>query len=621
MATRAAHKRLTREYQNIQKNPPPFIVAHPSETNILESGSLATKHAEDILISRVVQVALHIDRTAENSLRKWPILGYFDLPTGIPFRATGYSISDFHPKSFNPAWEVSTILIGLLSFMTSEEMTTGSVSASDSERRLFAARSRWWNSTGGGSQSNIPAGVTTSSRGINNIKAGDGGLKFRTEWPELDEENWKWIKDNRIDAATGHIIPDPNSLTSNNCSPETSAFRRRPIGSGPRLGAVMGGGQVAREAGQGWSILSDFQDKEYPETAALCTNSDFVPMIYLSRTTIQTAMGWFWADSQRPAAMPATTPSTAAAPPPACPMHQKDSASQVPSTLEASQPSACPVKRSPNSPFYTPPPSQPQQQSSSENQISNAESSSSSNKSRINPLNYMFSFISQERAPSQTVDLPVDREISSIPRADGAGGNWEYPSPQQMYNAMLRKGYTDTPQDAVESMVAVHNFLNEGAWAEIVEWEQIFSKGLGSGWEKCKRGNENLAIELAKERIRNNLDEEQPSLVRFQGRPQDLSPRARIMQALGWLYPAKFGTEPPFDRHDWYVSRQTPSGTKEVRYVIDYYSGPPEPTGEPVFFLDIRPAVDTPTAAVERLMRWGGDVWWRASGGQARENK
>ena len=27
---------LAREYQMIQKNPPPFIVAHPSEKNILE---------------------------------------------------------------------------------------------------------------------------------------------------------------------------------------------------------------------------------------------------------------------------------------------------------------------------------------------------------------------------------------------------------------------------------------------------------------------------------------------------------------------------------------------------------------------------------------------------------
>lgn len=36
MATKAAHKRLTREYQAIQANPPPYIVAHPTEANILE---------------------------------------------------------------------------------------------------------------------------------------------------------------------------------------------------------------------------------------------------------------------------------------------------------------------------------------------------------------------------------------------------------------------------------------------------------------------------------------------------------------------------------------------------------------------------------------------------------
>ncbi|CRG92749.1 cytochrome c heme-lyase [Talaromyces islandicus] len=319
-------------------------------------------------------------------------------------------------------------------------------------------------------------------------------------------------------------------------------------------------------------------------------------------------MGWFWADSQRPAAAPAPK-AAPLAPPPGCPMHE--SASSHPTPPPAAE-SACPVKRSPNSPFYV------SSKTSSEHSSAAPadDSSSTGGASKMNPLNYMFSFISQERAANQTVDLPVEREISSIPRADGAEGNWEYPSPQQMYNAMLRKGYTDTPQDAVESMVAVHNFLNEGAWTEIVEWEQIFSKGLKSGWEKCRYGNENLSVELARQRL--TSDEEQPSLIRFQGRPRDLSPKARILQALGWVYPAKYGTEPPFDRHDWYVSRQTPSGEKQVRYVIDYYSGPPEPTGEPVFFLDIRPAVDTPTAAIERLMRWGGDVWWRASGGAVR---
>src|SRR4051812_15881277 len=119
------------------------------------------------------------------------------------------SISDFHPKSFNPAWEVSTILIGLLSFMTSEEMTTGSVGATEAERKWAAGRTRWWNSTGGGSWTENGKG---GQKG--NIKAGDGGVKFRAEWPELDQENWKWMKDNKIDPMTGNAAVEAGSQAS-----------------------------------------------------------------------------------------------------------------------------------------------------------------------------------------------------------------------------------------------------------------------------------------------------------------------------------------------------------------------------------------------------------------------
>ncbi|KAJ5090440.1 hypothetical protein N7532_009124 [Penicillium argentinense] len=321
-------------------------------------------------------------------------------------------------------------------------------------------------------------------------------------------------------------------------------------------------------------------------------------------------MGWFWADTPKvPVAPHPTTPGAAI--PPGCPMHESSQASPaVPAAGPANTeiPSNCPMSK--DSPFY----SAPKFANAGTPQPAAAPQKSST-LSKLNPLNYMFASISQERAPNQTVDLPVDRELSSIPRGDSEG-NWEYPSPQQMYNAMLRKGHTDTPQDAVESMVAVHNFLNEGAWTEIVGWERTFAKGLSEGWDKCRRGEENLAFELAKAEMMGTVDEaSEPRLIRFQGRPKELSPKAQIFQALGWAYPSKFETNPPFDRHDWFVQRQTPSGPKEVRYVIDYYSGPPEPTGEPVFYLDIRPALDSPTAAVERMMRWGGDVWWRASGG------
>lgn len=271
----------------------------------------------------------------------------------------------------------------------------------------------------------------------------------------------------------------------------------------------------------------------------------------------------------------------------------------------------------------------------------------------MNPLNNMPSDLSQSReSATQTLALPIEREMSSIPRGGAnastsdSDGNWVYPSPQQMYNAMLRKGYTDTPQDAVESMVAVHNFLNEGAWAEILEWERRFSHGLSHGWRECRFGEEGSrsgAMILGTEK-----GTEQPRLVRFMGQKDKVTPKARMLQVLGWMYPSGFGGPLPFDRHDWYVERRvrrgsaasgangssTASTTKgtsatdgtstsdrvvneevqEVRYVIDYYSAPPEPTGEPVFYLDIRPALDRPGAAAERLIRWGRDVWWRASG-------
>lgn len=160
--------------------------------------------------------------------------------------------------------------------------------------------------------------------------------------------------------------------------------------------------------------------------------------------------------------------------------------------------------------------------------------------SKYNPLNYMFSDLSQEKAPTQKVSLPTEREPSTIPKGSG-DGNWEYPSPQQMYNALLRKGYTDTDATAVESMVSVHNFLNEGAWAEIVEWERRFGKGLARGWELCKRGEESSVAKAGWESINQVDDDVHPKLIRFMGRPKEMTPKAAMIQVLGWIYPTAYG--------------------------------------------------------------------------------
>ncbi|KAJ7066362.1 cytochrome c/c1 heme-lyase [Mycena amicta] len=184
--------------------------------------------------------------------------------------------------------------------------------------------------------------------------------------------------------------------------------------------------------------------------------------------------------------------------------------------------------------------------------------------------------LSQEASTSQSVSLPTSRTVSSIPRDPSS--KWEYPSPQQFYNALVRKG-NETPEELahVETMVEIHNFLNEEAWQEVLKWE--------------KRVHDSADVQLT----------------RFKGRPGEISPKARMWLLAGWLLPSRFNTEPPFDRHDWVVRR--PKTGEEVRYVIDYYSAPPQPDGSPVFSLDVRPALDSLGSVKERIAAATEEAW------------
>lgn len=213
----------------------------------------------------------------------------------------------------------------------------------------------------------------------------------------------------------------------------------------------------------------------------------------------------------------------------------------------------------------------------------------------LNPLNSIpVGLSATDRAPGQKLHLPTDRTSSSIPRPKeasfegyGEGPVWDYPSPQQFYNALVRKGW-ETPEDSVEMMVEIHNFLNERAWDEVMRWEKRLPGG------------------------------DQAQLARFQGRPGEISPKARMHLWLGQIFPSKFNTTPPFDRHDWIVTRpanpsatvpspasakseQSSDQTITTRYVIDYYSAPPDEDGNPVFSLDVRPALDSFESVTQRI--------------------
>mmetsp|Transcript_13251 Transcript_13251/g.19788 ORF Transcript_13251/g.19788 Transcript_13251/m.19788 type:complete len:325 (-) Transcript_13251:232-1206(-) len=195
----------------------------------------------------------------------------------------------------------------------------------------------------------------------------------------------------------------------------------------------------------------------------------------------------------------------------------------------------------------------------------------------------------------QKIPLSTHRVTSSIPRADelrpepdapqpspqstttakhaphqpASASNWVYPSEQQFYNAMRRKGW-EAHEETIPSVVRIHNAVNERGWSEIRRWENEL--------HNCTN----------------------PRLVRFLGRPDDTSPKA-------WINTNLLFYRKPFDRHDWFVDRG--DGKEPRRYVIDFYDGgggdssdeaAKKSNGLPSMYLDVRPALDDSDAFVDR---------------------
>ncbi|KAK9414780.1 putative Holocytochrome c-type synthase [Seiridium unicorne] len=177
-----------------------------------------------------------------------------------------------------------------------------------------------------------------------------------------------------------------------------------------------------------------------------------------------------------------------------------------------------------------------------------------------------------------TAKLDTNRIISSIPRssllpgapADGAAthspanneqetgadkksGNWIYPSEKMFFEAMKRKGHDPVSTD-MQTIVPIHNAVNEKAWEQIKEWEAPYLVGTSCGG---------------------------PRLSSFSGLSTKMSPKATVNTWLGY--------QAPFDRHDWIVDRCG----QEIEYVIDFYAGRARGDGKPSFYLDVRPKLNS----------------------------
>jgi ubiquitin-conjugating enzyme E2 J2 len=98
-----------------------------------------------------------------------------------PDKKICFSMSDFHPGSWNPAWSVATILTGLVSFMLSDEMTTGSVTTTDTDKRVYASRSHAWNLQQRRFRDSFPEYCTPSRRSLPNMGEKERGTPDTSE--------------------------------------------------------------------------------------------------------------------------------------------------------------------------------------------------------------------------------------------------------------------------------------------------------------------------------------------------------------------------------------------------------------------------------------------------------
>uniref|UniRef100_A0A8D9BW37 Ubiquitin-conjugating enzyme E2 J2 n=2 Tax=Cacopsylla melanoneura TaxID=428564 RepID=A0A8D9BW37_9HEMI len=134
-----AKLRLKRDYIKLKANPIPFISAEPNPANILEwfyvlIGPDDTPYKGGMYLGRLVfPFEFPFKPPAMYMLTP---NGRFETKTPLCL-----SISDYHPESWNPAWDVSSVLLGLLSFMLDTSRTTGSIVMSDKKRRELAAKS------------------------------------------------------------------------------------------------------------------------------------------------------------------------------------------------------------------------------------------------------------------------------------------------------------------------------------------------------------------------------------------------------------------------------------------------------------------------------------------------
>ena len=133
-------KRLQKEIRSLSKDPLPDCIALPFEDDITQwrfifKGADDTDYRGGLYMGSIILPD------------KYPFAPpriLMNTPNGR-FRADGKSIcmsfSDWHPESWNPAWGIRTIILGLISFFYETRNTNGALKTTAIEKSRLAEQS------------------------------------------------------------------------------------------------------------------------------------------------------------------------------------------------------------------------------------------------------------------------------------------------------------------------------------------------------------------------------------------------------------------------------------------------------------------------------------------------
>uniref|UniRef100_A0A914CUS4 UBC core domain-containing protein n=1 Tax=Acrobeloides nanus TaxID=290746 RepID=A0A914CUS4_9BILA len=117
--------RLKNDYKKIILDPIPNVLALPSPSSLLEwhfvlLGSIDTPYEGGYYHGKLL---------FPNDFPFKPPTILILTPSGRfePNKPLCFSMSDYHPETWNPSWTVTTIIMGVISFMNDTAMTTGSL--------------------------------------------------------------------------------------------------------------------------------------------------------------------------------------------------------------------------------------------------------------------------------------------------------------------------------------------------------------------------------------------------------------------------------------------------------------------------------------------------------------